>query len=448
MILLVTQCPAQPEQKESGITHSYQMTCCIHGVLWEEKLEHLPNITLPRCYTSLKMDHPSSVRNIHVFADASEQAYRSVACLRSENPQGKVEVSFLAARSCITPKKQQSIPRLELCAALTGAQLSKVIANELTLPISSLTLWSDSLTVLTWLLSDSCRYKVFVGTRVAEIQELTGSATWRYVPSGDNPADDITRGLTLLDLGGGSRWTHGPAFPRQRPEEWPGPPCSPHNEPENEMRQPAAAVLITSVSSVPDQQQYQTLRDYLEVTAHQLHGVTDPATPVTADDYAVAELEALRQAQRDSFPDESAQLKAGKPVAKSSRLMSLAPEPDVTRRLIRVDGRLRCSSDLATDAIHPVVLDPQHPLTRLIIQDYDVKLHHPGLERVFAEIRRKYWVLHGCEAVCQHQKKCTECRRWRGLPDPPKMANLPPVRQRIYQPAFYSTGVDCFGPSC
>lgn len=195
--------------------------------LWEAELEHLPKVTLPRCYSSDDMDHPCSVRDIHVFSDASEQAYGAVAYLRTENPQGKVEVSFLAARSRVAPKKQQSIPRLELCAALTGAQLSKVITTELTLPIHSLTLWSDSSTVLTWLSSDSCRYKVFVGTRVAEIQELTGSATWRYVPSGDNPADDITRGLTLLDLANGGRWTYGPAFLEQRPEDWPKPPCPP-----------------------------------------------------------------------------------------------------------------------------------------------------------------------------------------------------------------------------
>ncbi len=28
----------------------------------------------------------------------------------------------------------------------------------------------------------------------------------------------------------------------------------------------------------------------------------------------------------------------------------------------------------------------------------------------------------------------------------PKMADLPPARLRLYRPAFYSTGVDCFGP--
>ncbi|KAK7926211.1 hypothetical protein WMY93_008521 [Mugilogobius chulae] len=179
---------------------------------WEAELVHLPEITLPRCYTTARLDQPSSIRDIHVFCDASEQAYGSVAYLRTETPEGQVEVAFLAARSRVSPKKQQSVPRLELCAALTGAQLYKVISTELTLRIHSCTLWSDSATVLSWLSSDSCRYKVFVGTRVAEIQELTEAATWRYVPSKDNPADDITRGLTLQDISRGNRWTDGPPF--------------------------------------------------------------------------------------------------------------------------------------------------------------------------------------------------------------------------------------------
>ncbi|XP_035990994.1 uncharacterized protein LOC110367597 [Fundulus heteroclitus] len=199
---------------------------------WEAELEQLHKITLPRCYTSHRLDQPNCMRDIHVFCDASEQAYGSVAYLRTEGPDGEVEVAFLAARSRVAPKKQQSIPRLELCAALTGAQLYKVISSELTLPIRSCILWSDSATVLTWLSSDSCRYKVFVGTRVAEIQEMTGTSTWKFVPSKDNPADDITRGLTIQDISKGSRWTNGPEFLKLAPDCWPHLPTPPQSDPE------------------------------------------------------------------------------------------------------------------------------------------------------------------------------------------------------------------------
>ena len=41
---------------------------------------------------------------------------------------------------------------------------------------------------------------VFVGTRIAEIQDLTEVQDWRYVDSVNNPADDITRGKTLKEL--------------------------------------------------------------------------------------------------------------------------------------------------------------------------------------------------------------------------------------------------------
>lgn len=73
------------------------------------------------------------------------------------------------------------MPRLELCAALTRAQLAQVLRRELMLNINQMILWSDSTTMLTWLKLESCRFKVFVSTCVAEIQELTDGYVWRYV---------------------------------------------------------------------------------------------------------------------------------------------------------------------------------------------------------------------------------------------------------------------------
>ena len=49
------------------------------------------------------------------------------------------------------------------------------------------------------------RYKVFVGTRIAEIQELSEVTDWKYVNTSDNPADDLTRGKPLEVLNSESR---------------------------------------------------------------------------------------------------------------------------------------------------------------------------------------------------------------------------------------------------
>lgn len=143
---------------------------------WEAEVPQVNNICLRRCYVSPALDKPECSRELHVFCDASQQAYGSVAYLRKGDTDGHLEVSFLTARSRVAPKRQLSMPRLELCAALTGAQLASLLTRELTLPLSRVVMWTDSTTVLTWIESDSCHFKVFVGTRIAEIQELTDMA--------------------------------------------------------------------------------------------------------------------------------------------------------------------------------------------------------------------------------------------------------------------------------
>ncbi len=412
---------------------------------WEDELPQLPNVTLPRCYTT-KVDPLTSSRSVHVFCDASERAYGSVAYLRTEDNKGHIEVSFLAARSRVAPKRQQTIPRLELCAALTGSQLAAVLQRELTLDISSFKYWTDSTTVLNWLQSDSCHYKVFVGTRIAEIQELTDSQLWSYVQSQDNPADDITRGMSLSQLAKPCRWKDGPAFLQKPQLHWPKLPNLKPAATSEELRKPISFHLLMTQDDQGVTSQYDSFQELLDETARSLHGAASPTDTVTADTYKKAELGVIQQSQMESFPDEYAQLQAGKPISPNSRLKTLAPEFDPDSQLIRVGGRLRQCHLLSPDILHPIVLDPIHPVTKLLIKQYDTQLHHPGTERVFADIRRRFWILRGRQAVRSIQHHCTECQKWRGKPNIPKMADLPPSSLRLFQPAFYSTGMDCFGP--
>ncbi|XP_023666073.2 uncharacterized protein [Paramormyrops kingsleyae] len=386
---------------------------------WEGELCHIDSICLPRCYVSPEMDHADTWRMVHIFCDASERAYGSVAYLRTEDTQGRVEVAFLTARSRVAPKRQLSMPRLELCAALTGAQLAKLLQRELTEAVHRVTMWTDSTTVLSWIRSDSCHFKVFVGTRIAEIQELTDLQAWRYVPSAENPADDLTRGKTLQEIAGKSRWACSPSFLALPPEQWPVEVPFPTTDHSDELRKAVICLLTMPTASInlPDTHQYSTFSDLVAETARRLHGAAPEAegNPM-AEHYRQAELNVLRAVQLESFPDEVWCLKEGRSLPMSSRLLTLAPELDHSLQLIRVGGRLRRCDKLEADTVHPVLLDPKHPITKLLIQQTDRELKHPGAERLFAELRRKYWILRGREAVRKEQRCCFECQKWRAQP--------------------------------
>lgn len=407
---------------------------------WCQELELLPQINFRRCYDFPTIAPSDVSRELHIFCDSSERAYGSVAYLRSEDHYGQISISFIMARSKVAPRRQLSMPRLELCAAVSGAQLVTLLQKEITVPIKKVNLWSDSTTVLQWLQSDSCQYKVFVGTRIAEIQELTKPEDWRYVASALNPADDLTRGKTLSELIQPQRWNLGPPFLLQAKSQWP---VLPVNSQEDLSEIKATRLLTLSAQPASTTLDLSACTSWKDAVLKSLSMLDTATLPNPA---IAAETALLRKAQLDSFPDEMSALQAGKPVRSSSRLCPLAPEFDPAVQLIRVGGRLRRAVGLETDFIHPVVLDSSHLVTQLLIKDLDAKLLHPGSERLFAELRRKYWLIKGRSAVRQHQRTCQGCQKWRASPDVPKMADLPPARLRLFQPAFWSTGVDCFGP--
>lgn len=199
-------------------------------------------------YVPVEASLEGATREVHIFAEASEQAYGAVAYMRTEEDEGRIHLSFILACSRVASKRLHSIPHLELCAALVAGQLARVLEKELTLPLARIVLWSDSTTVLTWLHSQSCRYKVFVGARVAEIQELTENCTWRYVDSVNNPADDLTRGKTLEALIESNRWSQGPLFLLQSPDTWPERPSTEPLEDKTELRRAAFCGLTTWIT--------------------------------------------------------------------------------------------------------------------------------------------------------------------------------------------------------
>ncbi|KAL0199202.1 hypothetical protein M9458_007742, partial [Cirrhinus mrigala] len=246
---------------------------------WEEELPNLQQITLARCYTPA-CNNTSATIDMHVFCDASEKAYGSVAYLRVETGED-IQVAFIMARSRVAPKKQLSMPRLELCAALSGAQLAKTLSSELTLNIRQTVMWSDSTTVLHWIKSESCNYKVFVGMRIAEIQDLIGYENWNYVDSDNNPADDITRGKTLVDLSHTCRWNQGPDFLHQSSDHWPIHPSVPVEDSEELRKSSFCGNVSISHTASPNVDDCKSWDDLIRTTYQYLHGAAAPPMSAT-----------------------------------------------------------------------------------------------------------------------------------------------------------------------
>ena len=157
---------------------------------WLESAKGISEFKIDRCYFRVR----GSVLKIqlHLFCDASESAYGTIAYLRYSFKTGEHKCTFVMAKSKLAPIKTLTLPRLELSAALTAARLSKLVLHELDLPIERTFFWSDSVLTLQYISNTSNRYKVFVANKVSEIHELTESEQWSHIAGDKNPADLLT----------------------------------------------------------------------------------------------------------------------------------------------------------------------------------------------------------------------------------------------------------------
>ena len=404
--------------------------------LWLQDLQKCRFISIPRCYGFRSMNG----FQLHVFVDASEQAYAAVAYLRRDN-----EVAFVAAKCRVAPLKSSTIPRLELQAALMGTRLGVAIEREHGIVIDRRFFWTDSQTVWQWI-NNPRKNKTFISNRLSEINDLTQPKEWRWLPGQLNVADEATRGKSMNPEK--SRWLLGPEFLRLQEDYWPKPLDKEDLEEKDNIEKDNILLTVEKSEKIIDDTRFSQWRRLIRSLSWALLFIDRCrrlCRNLTPDYERRAEISIMRQAQTESFHDDIVTIKRGLNISPSSRLGFLNPYIDETG-LLRAKSRLEAASDLPLDLKMPVILDGRHYVTRLIIESMHRKLRHYSTETLINEIRQIYYILRLRGTVKLIITRCVTCKKIRARCEQPMMAGLPSSRLHHHCRPFTYCGVDLFGP--
>lgn len=450
---------------------------------WHEyrhAITQLSRISIPRW---LGMGLDSNIQ-LHIFTDASEKAMGAAAYFRITRSDGTTAVTLITARSKIAPVKRVTIPRLELMAALIGAELSQFVRSTYRLPNIETTFWTDSTIVVHWLRRDPTCCKPFIANRIISIREAGENDIWRHIQGNDNPADLLTRGTSAEQLMNSSLWWNGPRWLASSKNEWPKSRIT-------TLTPELQAILDAEDKNMPDITVTETYRSkkrrFVNLVVNKatiplsVYDADDKPTPITSRRselssllrvtsfvfrFAYTALERAKQrkitnevraaprpveacdrntipaitnverqkslrywiadAQRTYYFNEFNALRANREVPRSSPIIKLRPYVD-TNGFLRVGGRL-ANANIPEETKHQLILPPQARISQLIIRDAHFVTIHGGPQLMLAHLRRSYWISRARQIVKSVVHHCPICVRYDQAQNTQLMGNLPADR--------------------
>ena len=311
-------------------------------------------------------------------------------------------------------------------------------------------MWLDSITALYWIKGEK-EWSQFVQNRVDEILSLTTREQWNHCLGGENPADLGSRGVTATTIKNSRLWWQGPEWLSRMPDEWPSVNVEPTPESQVEIKASrrvntllAAEKKRCSIASIIDVNAYSSCTKLFRVTACVYRFARNLKLKVkkvknlafgNLTDTEVDEAENLwvKEAQ-SSLTDQ----KNFKQIGRDLRLYS--DEDGVIRRRVRIPETV-----MEYKEKHPAFLPRGHHLTNLVSEQCHKRIHHGGVRETLTELRTRFWVNQGRQAVKQSIRKCVVCKRYEGTAYPaPKTAELPSFRIQE-APPFTKVGIDFEG---
>lgn len=414
-----------------------------------------PSFKIPRWIQTT----PETSLQLHGFSDASTDAYGAAIYLRCVSESETITTSLLIAKSKVTPKILQTIPRLELRAASLLASLMAYVLCSLrhyNFQSSDIHFWTDSKVVLHWLNGDPNGWKVFVANRVIEILKTSSAKQWKYISTRENPADHVSRGLLPEHLHNNSLWFNGPSWLALPSQFWPKSNEFSVDQSEKDLiQEELKSSLHVAVSSeeTPTEKLLNYCSSYTQLVRFTswfrrffkfIKNKNDVERQhLTVDEMISAKKKLISFIQSQHFNKEKRILLSNGKEKISNQLWKLKPFID-SEGLLRIRGRLALS-ELSYDEKHPYILPKNHHFTALVINYFHLRALHAEAQLLLADIRKQFWIPDGKNSVRKVISKCVTCHRHKGKTASQLMADLPAVRVTKSRP-FLHTGIDLCGP--
>ncbi|XP_073963061.1 uncharacterized protein [Choristoneura fumiferana] len=416
------------------------------------ELPSLASVSIPR-----RIVGPFVSLQLHGFGDASERGYCAVVYCRFVDCHGSCSVVLCCAKSRVAPLRKQSIPRLELQAAVLLSDLMHSTTEALKpfYSVDEIFAWSDSSVVLSWIKSCPSKWKTFVANRVSHIHDIISPDRWRHVGTHSNPADCGSRGLLPTDLVNHDMWWSGPSWLADREDKWPATSTLSFSNSDLQEEQRIFTLVVanepTLVESLLNKfSSLSTLKRTLSYcfrfidNSRQSSPGNRVSGPIKTSELHRAFRFLLKSVQESVFSSEIEHLKKGSPNSLPRSLRKLSPFIDEVG-LLRVGGRL-ANSKVGFDVKYPLLLPRSHRLTYLLISEYHTRFMHPGAQTLKNLLSRHFWILSCKRAIHSVISTCLKCFRVRPhLAPVPLMGNLPSYRVNQIKP-FSSSVVDYGGP--
>lgn len=378
----------------------------------------------------IKVDDTSE---LHVFGDASEKAYATVAYIKTG-----AEVHLLCSKARVSPLKPKSltIPKLELMSSFLSARYSNYILSAISMANLPIRYYSDSMDVLGWMKGYS--KDVFVRNRIQQIRELTSSENWSHVSTHSNAADLPSRGTDLRSFVKihSESWLHGPSFLKESSIVPPlvlaskSKPCVQMDQWEFPVQNFSCLNrLVTAVAWYRRFIHNKIVAPFRSVQP--LHGV------LSVQEKTSAKISLIRHSQVVYGNAEFQALKNGDDVSPQSVLWNAHPVFDHSSNLIF------CQPRNGEDRV-PWIPMPS-PLGVLIVRHVHHELFHMGTATTTNELLRSYWIAKCRRNVKKILASCRSCRRIQSRRLQSPEGSLPNFRSSPAR-AFQFSGLDHFGP--